>query len=191
MSERGNVLQTEQQLLRSFSAGDEDATAILVARYEDRLFNLCFKLTGNRHEADDLYQQTWLKVLQKSMAFTPKSFQNWLYTICINTYRDTFRKNVRRGQLIAEDTDDILMENASATGSAESEAMDSLAQSSLMAKVNRLPDRLRLPILLHYFEELDYSESARVLGLPVGTIKSRLNTAKKKLRMEMESEADV
>ena len=188
--ERGSVLQTEQQLLQSFSEGDEAAIEILVARYEDRLYNLCFKLTARRHEADDLYQQTWLKVLQKERTYAHKSFQNWLYTICLNTYRDTYRQNTRRSQLIADNVDDMT-ENAAGSGSAETEVMDSITQAMLMAKINLLPDKFRLPILLYYFDELDYNESARVLGLPVGTLKSRLNTAKKKLRLEMENETDV
>jgi RNA polymerase sigma-70 factor (ECF subfamily) len=184
-------LQTEQQLLRSFSDGNTSAADILVARYEDRLYNLCFKLTLNRHEAEDLYQQTWLKVLQSPKMFFPKSFQNWLYTICLNVYRDICRKNTLRGRFIAEDAEDKLPEIASPSGSAESEAVDSITQALLMSKVDRLPDKLRLPILLCYFEDLDYREIAQVLGLPVGTVKSRLNTAKKSLRTEMESELDV
>ena len=184
-------LQTEQQLLRSFSGGDTSAADTLVARYEDRLYNLCFMLASDRHEAEDLYQQTWLKVLQSPNAFSPKSFQNWLYTVCLNVYRDTCRKNARRSRLIAEDTEDTVMELAAASDSAESEAIDSIMQAVLMSKIDHLPDRLRLPILLCYFEDLDYREIAEVLGLPVGTVKSRLNSAKKRLRTEMESETDV
>ncbi len=184
-------MQTEQQLLQSFSDGDESAIEILVARYEDRLYNLCFKLATNRHEAEDLFQQTWLKVLQRENTYAHKSFQNWLYTICLNTYRDAYRKNMRRSRLIADDADDMMKENAAASGSAEHEALSSINQAALMAKINQLPDKFRLPILLYYFEEFDYNESARALGLPVGTLKSRLNAAKKKLRMEMENETDV
>lgn len=184
-------MQTEQQLLRSFSDGDEAAIEILIVQYEDRLYNLCFKLATNRHEADDLYQQTWLKVLQNEKTYAHKSFQNWLYTICLNTYRDHYRKNTRRGRFIADNAEDAMMENAASHDSAESEAMDSITQALLMIKVNQLPDKFRLPVLLHYFEGLDYNESAKVLNLPVGTVKSRLSAAKKKLRSEMESEADV
>lgn len=184
-------MQTDEQLLRSFSGGDENAAAMLVARYEDGLYNLCFKLTFNRHEAEDLFQQTWLKALQKSGVFSPKSFQNWLYTIALNVYRDTCRKSARRSRLIAADGQTALMEAQTPWDSAESEAMDSIAQAALMKKVNGLPDKLKLPILLCYFEDLDYKGCAHVLGLPVGTVKSRLNAAKKKLRAQMENETDV
>ena len=184
-------LQTEQQLLQSFSSGDETAIETLVVRYEDRLYNLCFKLASKRHEAEELYQQTWLKVLQKSHTFAPKSFQNWLYTICLNTYRDNFRRNTREDKLMVDDKDDLLKESASPGPSAEAEAMYSIAQAALMVQVNKLPDKLRIPILLYYFEELGYREIAEILRLPTGTVKSRLSTAKNRLRTEMENEADV
>lgn len=183
-------MQTDEQLLQSFSKGDDNAATTLVARYEGALYNLCFKLTSSRHEAEDLYQQTWLKALQKSKTFSPKSFQNWLYTICLNVYRDAYRKNSRRTRLAGE-PEDALGETPTPSGSAESEAMDSIVQAMLMKKIDGLPDKLKLPILLYYFEDLDYRQSARVLGTPVGTVKSRLNAAKKKLRLEMEKETDV
>ncbi len=183
-------MQTEQQLLRSFSGGDDTAIEILVSRYEDGLYNLCFKLSGSRHEAEDLYQQTWLKVLEKAASAPPRSFRNWLYTVCLNTYRDAYRKNARHGRIVVHGADDALNDSADPAGSAESEAMEGFTQSALMNRIGRLPDKLRLPILLHYFEDLDYNATARVLRVPVGTVKSRLNTAKSRLRKEMESEPD-
>ncbi len=184
-------MQTEQQLLRSFANGDDNAIVLLIARYEDNLYNLCYKLATNRDDAEDLYQQTWLKVLQKSRLFSQKSFQNWLYTVCLNTYRDTYRKKIRRGRFIAEDADEALMENSSSIGSAESEVMDNFKRITLTESINALPERFRLPVLLHYFEGLDYNSVARLLGIPVGTVKSRLNTAKTRLRTEMENNTNV
>ncbi len=186
-----SVLQTEQQLLRSFADGDDNAIVLLIARYEDKLYNLCYKLATNRNDAEDLYQQTWLKVLQKSRLFSQKSFQNWLYTVCLNTYRDTYRKKLRCGRFVAEDVNEELMENSSTVSSAESEAMDSFKRVTLTSSVNALPERFRLPVLLHYYEDLNYNEVASLLGIPVGTVKSRLNTAKARLRTEMENESDV
>lgn len=183
-------VQTEYQLLKAFSSGDDTAIAILISQYEDRLYNLCFKLSGNRQDADDLYQQTWLKVLQRSAMFVPRSFQNWLYTICLNTYRDEFRKNMRRSRVMVPDADEAVIETAAPMASAETEAIESMTQTELLREVECLPDKLRLPIVLHYFSELDYAQSARVLGLPVGTVKSRLNTAKNRLRIKMEDRTD-
>ncbi len=184
-------MQTEHQLMRSFANGDDNAIVLLIVRYEGKLYNLCFKLAMNRHDADDLYQQTWLKVLQKSRSYTQKSFQNWLYTVCLNTYRDLYRKKLRRGKIIAQDADEVLMKNSSTIDSAESEAMASCKRITLTACIDALPERFRIPILLHYFEGLGYSEVARLLSIPIGTVKSRLNTAKTRLRMEMENRRDV
>jgi RNA polymerase sigma-70 factor (ECF subfamily) len=61
----------------------------------------------------------------------------------------------------------------------------------LAEKVGLLPDKLRLPVILHYFQDLSYEESAQLLGVPVGTIKSRLNAARSRLREELESELDA
>lgn len=183
-------MQTEQQLLRSFSEGDTQAAEALIQRFEDRLYNLCFRLTSNQHEAEDLFQQTWLKVLQKSKTYTSKSFQNWLYTICLNVYRDSYRKDTRRSQLFADNQEEAMSRIASASGSAESQAVENIAQEALLVRISNLPDKLKLPILLCYFEDLDYQGIAQVLNIPIGTVKSRLNTAKNKLRTEMESQAD-
>lgn len=79
---------------------------------------------------------------------------------------------------------------ASASGSAESQAVENIAQEALLVRISNLPDKLKLPILLCYFEDLDYQGIAQVLNIPIGTVKSRLNTAKNKLRTEMESQAD-
>jgi RNA polymerase sigma-70 factor (ECF subfamily) len=184
-------LKDEQTLLRSFSKGDFTSVDMLISRYEDSLFNLCLKLAKNRPDAEELYQQTWLKAIQKSQSCT-RSFKNWIYTVCLNTYRDSYRKDKRKEQLIDNHMDaqtrEYMMNAATDNISAENEAMQNLTHKVLLSKVNQLPDKHRLPIILFYFEGMDYNESAKVLNLPVGTIKSRLNNAKEKLRREMESE---
>ena len=70
-------------------------------------------------------------------------------------------------------------------------AIDNMTKKLLLSKINALPDKHRLPLILYYFVGLDYKESAKVLKVPIGTVKSRLNTAKKMLREDMEKENDV
>ena len=184
----------EQLLLETFSNGDLIYIDLLICRYEDSLFNLCLKLAKNKHDAEELYQQTWLKAIQKSHTCA-KSFKNWLYTICLNAYRDSYRHSRRESEVIENTLDDetrnFMISAATDNVSAESEALAKLTGEMLIKKVNMLPDKHRLPIILFYFEGLDYKESAAVLGLPMGTVKSRLNAAKSKLRKEMENELNV
>ncbi len=185
----------EQQLLKSFSDGDISCIDVLISRYEDDLFNLCCKLHKNRVDAEDLYQLTWVKVIRAVHTYRHKSFKNWLYTICLNIYRDAWRRDKLRRSLTCDGCDDMAhayaLNTATDNVSAESAAMETITQQVVAENVSRLPDKLRLPIILRYFEGLSYEESARMLKVPVGTIKSRLNAAKQKLRREMESDSDV
>jgi RNA polymerase sigma-70 factor (ECF subfamily) len=183
-------LQDEQQLKKFLCTGDYSSVESFIRQYEDSLYGLCRRLAGSRYDADDLYQQTWLKAIQKAQTYRHNSFRNWLYTICINTYRDQCRKAAQRAKVTADMTDadakEYIIAIASDGVSAESIVIDSFDKQQLLDRVNRLPDKHRLPIVLHYFEDLDYSECANVLKVPVGTIKSRLNSAKKKLLEGME-----
>ena len=145
-------------------------------------------------DAEELYQQTWLKAIQKSNTCS-KSIKNWLYTICINTYRDSFRHSKRENAVIdktlKDETRNYVIEAATNNVSAETEALKNITSTVLMHKISMLPDKHRLPVIMVYFEGLDYKEIADMLGLPIGTVKSRLNSAKEKLRREMENEIDV
>lgn len=183
-------MQDEQKLKDFLCTGDYSSVESFIRMHENSLYGLCRYLTGNHHDADDLYQQTWLKAIQKAQTYKHKSFRNWLYTICINTYRDQRRKANRREKVTDNSMDAEAKEYAIASASdgvsAESIVIRNFDKQRLLDLVNALPDKHRLPIVLHYFENMDYSECARVLGIPVGTIKSRLNAAKKKLYGEME-----
>lgn len=183
----------EHQLLKSFQNGDMSCIDTLIALYEGDLFNLCCKLQRSRADAEDLYQQTWLKVVRNAHTYRQKSFKNWLYTICLNTYRDSWRRSRLRWTVtgLEDDALDFALQTATEGVSAESEAMENLTQQMLAEKVGLLPDKLRLPVILHYFQDLSYEESAQLLGVPVGTIKSRLNAARSRLREELESELDA
>lgn len=184
----------EKTLLAAFSNNDFTYIDLVINQYEDRLFNLCLKLAKNRQDAEELYQQTWLKAIQRSQT-CKKSLKNWLYTVCLNAYRDSFRRSKRESEIIdhtlSDESKDYVISAATDNVSAENEAMRKITAQLLNSKINVLPDKHRLPIILHYFEGLDYKEIAVVLNLPIGTVKSRLNTAKTKLRVEMESELNV
>lgn len=183
-------MHNEQRLKDFLFAGDYASIEDLIRGHEDNLYGLCRRLAGSREDADDLYQQTWLKAVQNAESYRNKSFRNWLYTICINTYRDQCRKTRYKDRFTNDSMDAQTKEYAlnSATDgvSAESVALDNYMAELLRDKVNMLPDKHRLAVVLHYFEGMDYGECAAALGIPIGTLKSRLNAAKKKLLSEME-----
>lgn len=186
-------MQDQQKLENFLFTGDYSSMEEIIRQHEDDLYSLCRKLAGSKQDADDLYQQTWLKAIQKAQSYRQKSFRNWLYTICLNVYRDEFRKAKIRGKITVDIKDagakEYAIVSASDGISAESVAIENYVKEQLILKVSRLPDKHRLPVILHYFEEMDYTECAEVLKIPVGTIKSRLNSARRMLLDEMENDS--
>lgn len=155
--------------------------------YGKRLYGLCTFLCANSYEAEDLYQETWLKVVKNIAKYdTGQDFEPWLTTICVNTYRNTLRRIARSPVF-----------NAFATTEEKEQAINSIPApegrdySDLYAAIDRLPEKLRLTVLLYYFRDMDIASAAVVLGIPPGTVKSRLNKAKKLLKEVLTDEPDL
>jgi RNA polymerase sigma-70 factor (ECF subfamily) len=167
----------------------------LVNQYEDMLYNLCCHLTRCIDDAQDLYQQTWLKAIEKINDIKIHSMKNWLYTVCLNLYRDSYNKRKRGAKVfinhLSEKSKELAFENATENITAEDLVIKNSQREILINNIEQLSDKLRLPIILYYFDGLEYNEIAQVLHIPMGTVKSRLSLAKSKLRKEMESELNV
>ena len=155
--------------------------------YGKRLYGLCTFLCANSYEAEDLYQETWLKVVKNIDKYDPsKEFEPWLTTICVNTYRNTLRRILKNPVF-----------NTFATTEEKEQAINSIPApegcdySDLYAAINSLPEKLRLTVLLFYFRDMDIDSAAAVLGIPPGTVKSRLNKARKLLKEVLADESDL
>lgn len=157
-----------------------------IRKYGKRLYGLCMTLCADKHEADDLYQDTWVKVIRSFDSFdASKDFEPWLTRLCVNTYRDKLRRLSRSPFLnfSSNETKDAVFSTASAP-----ERED---YSDLYAAIDQLPEKLRLAIILFYFEGMDISKTAQTLGIPPGTVKSRLNKARKLLKEVLTDETDL
>ena len=157
-----------------------------IQKYGKRLYGLCMTLCADKHEADDLYQDTWVKVIRSFDSFdTAKDFEPWLTRLCVNTYRDKLRRLSRSPFLnfTSNETKDAVFSTAPAP-----ERED---YSDLYAAIDQLPEKLRLAIILFYFEDMDISKTAQTLGIPPGTVKSRLNKARKLLKEVLTDETDL
>ncbi|ETA81447.1 RNA polymerase sigma factor [Youngiibacter fragilis] len=158
-----------------------------IEKHGRRLYGLCRTLCTNPSDADDLYQETWLKVCARIGLYDKTNeFEGWLTRICVNTYKDQLRKRLRSpifDGFRSQEAKDTVMENVSAI-----EKQDS---SDLHDAVERLPDKLRTTIILYYFQDLDISHTAYSLQIPAGTVKSRLNKAKKLLKEMLNNEVEL
>lgn len=149
-----------------------------IRRYGRRLYGLCLYLCTSRADADDLYQETWLKALQNLDRYDrEKDFEPWLTAICVNTWKNVLRR-LKRSPVYdrfasAEEKEAAL----SAVPAKEREDYSDLHEA-----LRKLPKKLRAAIVLCYFEDMDIRTTARILGVPEGTVKSRLNQARKQLK---------
>lgn len=157
-----------------------------IRQYGKRLFGLCMTLCADPYEAEDLYQETWLKVVRNISRYDPaREFEPWLTKICVNTYRNTLRRIARSPVLNFRDTreKDTMMQSVPAPEKKDYEP--------LYEAVRNLPEKMRLTVVLFYFEDMDIRSAAEVLGVPPGTVKSRLSKARKLLKEVLGDETDL
>ena len=157
-----------------------------IQRYGRRLYGLCRSLCPNRFDADDLYQETWLRVIKNISQYdSGREFEPWLTRICVNTYRSVLRRLARSPLLdfsSGEDKDRLLDSIP---------APEQKDYTPLYEAVGKLPEKLRLTVVLFYFQGEDINSAARILGIPVGTMKSRLNKARTQLKEALADETEL
>ena len=177
---------TDEQLVVAYRDGAVDALRVLIERYEQELFHFLIRFAGNRASAEDLFQEAFLQVHISAATFdATKRFKPWLFTIAANKARDLLRKQKRRRAA-------SLSAMIDATGDSGASFIDLLeadiplpddaAEDTEVAElvrdvVDQMPDHLREVLVLAYFHQFAYKEVALMLGIPLGTVKSRLHAA--------------
>lgn len=157
-----------------------------IQQYGRRLYGLCRSLCADPFDADDLYQETWLRVVKHISKYDPsREFEPWLTRICVNTYRSILRRLAKSPLLdfsSGEEKDRLL---------ASIPAPEKTDYAPLYEAVGKLPEKLRLAVVLFYFRGEDLASTAQILNIPVGTAKSRLNKARKRLKEVLADETDL
>ena len=151
----------------------------LVAEYRDRLYQVAYRLCLNAADADDLCFRTLQRAIERIGSYRPGgSFFQWLYTILVNFRRMDVR---RKAANMLDFTDDLPDAPADAPDAAETLAAVEDA-AAVRAAVAALPEVFREVVVFRYFEDMSVPEFAQVLGVPEGSVKSRLNRAKLRIR---------
>jgi RNA polymerase sigma-70 factor, ECF subfamily len=173
---------TDADLLPRCRAGDEAAWRELVTRHTRRVFGLAYRFTGRVDEAEDLTQEVFVKVYQTLGRYRESDgpFGGWLMAVARNHAIDNYRR--RKQERLRRADDPAVLETVAARdehpiAGLEREERSRLVHSGLRA----LPPDLRLPLVLCDLQGLPYEEIASALGIPLGTVKSRINRARVEL----------
>lgn len=178
----------EPALIKEAQHGDLDSFNTLVLAYQDRLFNTALRIMGDHDAAADATQEAFLSAFRAIKSYRGGSFKSWLLRTVTNACYDELRRQKRRPTVPLEpETDDgeemetprWLTDGAlSPEGEAEADDLEHAIQHCL----DQLPVEFRTVVVLADIQEMDYKEVARVVRVPLGTIKSRLARARLRLR---------
>ncbi len=160
-------------------AGDGDAFGALVDRYERAVYHLAYRTLRDVEDAKDASQEAWVKAYRALATFRPGAkFATWIFTIC---YRVCCDRLAKRKRFTGAEIPDVA--DPSPGPAAAFEAREDAER--LRAAIERLPEKYRVVITLFHLQGKQYEEIARVLGLPLGTVKTHLFRAKEQLRTSL------
>ena len=166
--------------------GDQSAWEAVVRQYWRRVFNVAYKFVGRHDEAEDLTQDVFLKVFRSLATFDRRAnFQTWLISVSRNLCTDHYRSVRKEREIIDRDvrSDDLAPASPDVSPLAALERRD-LAER-LREALRHLPETLRAAVVMRDMEELTYQEIAIRLGLPEGTVKSRINRGRHELARQI------
>lgn len=178
----------DEELLAAFLRGEREMFAELVNRYEGPLYGFICRLTGRPHDADDLFQETFVRVFQKGGTFGgDSSFKTWLYAIAANLCRSHGRKLQRQARVLAES--DAVPAGGPPSPNEAAEARE--IGERIGEAVSRLPHDQREVFILKTYHEMTYPQIAQAVRRPVGTVKSQMRLALAKLREDLRALAQA
>lgn len=177
---------TDEQLLREYLAGESASFELLVRRHANELHRFALRFTGDSVSADDVVQETFLQVHIGANSFDPKRrFKPWLFTVAANKARDHLRRGRRRRELSYESQvggdDEAGQSYIDLLYREEDDPDEELLleekRRTVRAAVDQMPQKLREILILAYFHRFPYQDIAEIVGIPLGTVKSRLHAA--------------
>ncbi len=186
--------ENDNDLVRTFKSGDHTAFEKIVLKYQDRVYNLCYRFLGDKQEAEDSAQEVFIKVYRALNRFKEKSsFYTWLYRIVMNTCKNRVKSlEYRRAKTrVSIDDDQEKGEETFSAVTDKNELPDeNLEQREKMIRIqeaiDKLPPDQKTVVILRDVEGLSYEEIADITKTRLGTIKSKLSRARLSLRNKLE-----
>ena len=178
---------SDSELVTLARTGDRDARETLAQRYRQPAYLLALQMLSNRDDAMDVTQDAILRFFTTLGSFdSERRVQPWLFTIVHNQVRDLWRRRKRRPGDSARDADSLTSQLVSSGPSPEADLRRQQLREEVWRALAKLPAEKREIIVLRDFHDLAYNDIAQVLGIPIGTVMSRLHGARRQLRARLE-----
>lgn len=178
---------TDEQLMLRLKSGDRQALGTLVARYRDRIVSYACRMLGNAELAQDVAQETFVRVYRSAATFREDGrFGPWLYKIATNV---CLSEKARRAKEALNVDYDTLEDTRDSGEFVEDQVLASLTSERLSRGIAKLSAQHKTALVMHVYQGLTYEEIGETLGIPTGTVKSRLFYAIRKLRDVLETES--
>lgn len=181
----------EARLLERCRSGSREAFDELMQRYERRVYNLAYRLSGNYDEAMDIAADSFVRIYNSLGNFRgDSSFLTWLYRVVTNIFLDHRKRQRARpsqslDELIEQDDSSLRQQQIADGPTPEEHVAAGERTSVILAAIESLPDYQRAMVVLYHMEDQSYEEIAAAFGLPIGTVKSRLNRARLALKQKL------
>ena len=188
----------DESLIAAHLRGDPAAFRELVRRYGDGVLGYLFRMTGNRDQAEDLFQETFQRVHEKARTYRGGSFKSWLFTIATRVTIDTIRRRKRLAFLSLDrdpdcEDDPAPLETVVAEDAPDplDEAVKEEQKEQVRRAIASLPIGQRAALVLAYYQQLSYQEVADTLGCSIGSVKTQMSRALAKLARKLPDSVDV
>ena len=186
------MMNTDESLIAAHCRGDQNAFGEILHRYGDSVLGYLIKMTGDKEQAEDLFQETFKRVHEKSHTFQGAEFKSWLFRIATNITYDGFRKKQRteskclKANFSTEDGDDpVSMATADNSFNPSVATVKAEQVEQVRHAVESLPEKQKAALVLAYYQQLSYREVALALDCSVGTVKTQMYRALKTLAQKL------
>ncbi len=170
--------KSDEELMAQIRKGSREALGFLIERYERPLFAYAMRTLGDRELAADIFQETFLRVFKRRSTFDPdRRFRPWVYQICLNLCRDHFRRQSKRQHSSLDESVELVDPQPQPPQQWEKQRLAERVKEA----VKTLPPKQKTVFLLTHYQGLSYPEISEILDIPVGTVKSRMFHAQKRL----------
>ncbi len=181
---------SDEDLMEFVQTDDHQAFSELVTRYNDRLHNFLYRYTKNHEDCEDLVQETFFRVYKSKHSYTRIArFSTWMYTIAINLAKSLYKKN-KRMQTTSIHKDESDPNDREFVLEAKTKSVDDLAHQKFCLErlekvLMKVSIEFREVVIMRDFQQMTYEEIVEITGLPMGTVKSRINRGRSQIQAFM------